>query len=102
MPEDDGPLKSAYEVALERLRARDRAAGIDEPRPLTDSQKKKIAKLRQEARAKIAELEIMRRDELAAAQADPEKLAEVEEHFAIDRQRVESALESAIARVKNR
>ena len=100
MPDDDGPLKSSYEVALERLRARDRAAGIDEPKPLTQSQKEKIARLRQEARAKIAELEIMHRDELAAAQGDPGKIAEIEEHFAVDRGRVESTLESAIARIK--
>ena len=100
MPEDEGPLKSAYEVAMERLRARDREAGIDEPKPLTAAQKKEIARLRQEARAKIAELEILHRDELAAAQADPKKIAEVEEHFAVDRRRVESALETAIARVK--
>ena len=102
MPDDEGSLKSAYDVAMERLRARDRAAGVDEPKPLTKSQKKEIARLRQEAQAKIAELEIMHRDELAAARAEPEKVAEVEEHFAIDRRRVESALETAIARVKKR
>lgn len=100
MPDDNAPLKSAYELALERLQARDRAAGIDEPEPLTREQKKKIARLRQEAKAKNAELEIMRRDALAAAQADPEKVAEIEEHFAVDRRRVESSLDSAIARIK--
>ena len=100
MPDDDGPLKSAYEVAMERLRARDRAEGIDEPKPLTEAQKKEISRLRQEARAKIAELEIMHRDALAAAQGDAEKIAEAEEHFDVDRRRVESTLESAIARVK--
>lgn len=100
MTDDDAPLKSAYEIALERLRKQDRAAGVVEPKRLTPAQKKEIARLRQEARAKIAELEIMRRDQLAAARGDPEKSAEIEEHFAVDRRRVESALESAIARVK--
>jgi len=100
MPDDDAPLKSAYEIALERLRKQDRAAGISEGKPLTPEQKKKISRLRQEARAKIAELEIMRRDALAAARGDPEKTAEIEEHFAIDKRRVESALESGIARVR--
>jgi len=102
MPDDDAPLKSAYELALERLQAQDRAEGIDEPAPLTRKQKKEIARLRQEAEAKSAQLQIMRRDALAAAQGDPEKVAEIEEHFAVDRRRVESSLDASIARIKKR
>jgi hypothetical protein len=97
---DDAPLKSAYELAMERLRAEDREKGIPEHKALTDSQKKKIAKLRQEAKAKIAEIEIMRRKELESEPGDPEKLKELEERFAIDKRRVESSLESAIAKIK--
>ena len=52
--------------------------------------------------SKIAELEIMIRDQLAATQGDPQKIAEVEEHFAIDKRRIESSLEDAIAAVKER
>jgi hypothetical protein len=99
---DDAPLKSAYELAMERLRAKDREAGIQESRPLTAKQKREIARLRQEARAKTAELEIMRRDKLAATEGDPEKVAEVEEHFALDKRRVESSLQQAIEAVKRR
>lgn len=101
MPEDDAPLKSAYEIAMERLRAEDREAGIEDSKPLTAAQKDEIARLRQEAKAKLAELEIMRRDNLQGAAGDPEKIAEVEEHFRIDRGRVESSLEEAIAEVKS-
>jgi hypothetical protein len=100
MPDNDAPLKSAYELAMERLRTEDREAGRKERKPLTSGQKKEIQRLRQEAKAKIAELEIMRRDQLAATQGDPEKTAEVEEHFAIDRRRIESSLEDAISAVK--
>jgi hypothetical protein len=102
MPDDDAPLKSAYELAMERLLAKDRAAGIEENRPLTEEQKEQIARLRQEATAKNAELEIMRRDKLAASGGDPEKIAEIEEHFAIDKRRVESSLQEAIDEVKRR
>ena len=102
MPDDQTPLKSAYELAMERLQAKDREAGIEKGRPLTAKQKKKIATLRQEARAKTAELEIMRRDRLAATRGDPEKIAEIEEHFVIDRRRVESWLQEAIGKVKQR
>ena len=40
----DGP-KSAYELAMERLRQKDREAGVEE-RPLTDQQKAAIAQAR--------------------------------------------------------
>ena len=100
MPKNDAPLKSAYEIAMERLQAKDRESGAEERKVLTREQKDRIAKLRQDARAKIAELEIMRQDKLAAAQGDPEKTAEIEEHFAIDTRRVESFRDEAIAEVR--
>jgi hypothetical protein len=97
---EDKPLKSAYELAMERLRARDREEGRGEAGPLTDEQKEEIARLRGEARSKLAELEILHRKNVAEARDDPKKLAEVEEHYRTDRRRVESALESKIARVR--
>ena len=96
----DEPLKSAYELAMERLRAEDREAGVEEHKPLTDEQKQEIARLRQEAKAKLAELEILHRDAVGAAADDPEKLQKVKEQNRIDRERVESRLESAVARVR--
>lgn len=99
MPEDE-PLKSAYELAMERLRAEDREAGVEEEKPLTDEQKQEIARLRQEAKAKLAELEILHRDAAGAAADDPEKLQKVKEQNRIDRERVESRLESTVARVR--
>lgn len=99
MPEDT-PLKSAYDLAMERLRAKDRKSGIPERAPLTKSQKQRITKLRQEARAKVAEIEIMFKKKLLAEQGDPEKVKELEEHFEIDRRRVESTLEAAITKIR--
>ena len=95
------PLKSAYELAMARLQADDRKQGVVERKPLTRSQKKRIAELRQEARAKLAELEILRDERLAGAAGDPEKLKEEEEHYKTDRRRVESRLNSAIAEAKD-
>jgi hypothetical protein len=92
-------LKSAYELAMDRLRAEDRERGVEPDKPLTAKQKGEIARLRQAAQAKLAEIEILHRKEVEAA-TEPEKLAEVEEHYAIDRRRVESQLESAIEKVK--
>jgi hypothetical protein len=99
MPEDES-LKSAYELAMERLKAQDREDGIEEDRPLTEEQKDEIARIRQEAKAKLAELEILHEDAVAAAAGDPEKLQKVEESYRTDRDRVESRVESAVARVK--
>jgi hypothetical protein len=97
---DDAPLKSAYELAMERLKAQDREAGIEETGPLTREQKEKIAELRAKAKADLAELEILLEKNRTAASADPEKLQKLEEEYEIDRRRVESSLESAIARVR--
>ena len=95
------PLKSAYELAMERLRAQDRKAGIDEPARLSDEQKTTIAELRQKAKATLAEIDIMHRKEMAAAvSGDPEEIAKIEERARVDRGRIESKLESDIALVK--
>ena len=97
---DDTPLKSAYELAMERLRARDREEGIEEERPLTAAQKEEIARLRRDAEARRAEAEILHRKEVQAAAGDPEKLRDIEERARIDRARIESRLESGIAKVR--
>ncbi len=99
MPQDDTPPKSAYELAMERLTAQDRAEGI-ETQPLTDSQKKEIAELRQKAKAGLAELEILRSKSIAEALGDPQKLAEIDAHYEVDRRRIESRLEDDVARIK--
>ena len=96
---DDAPLKSAYEIAMERLRAEDRAAGTEKTAPLTKKQKARIAELRAATKAELAQLEIMRKQDLAGA--DPGKVAELEENYLRDRRRAQSALEEAIARVRS-
>ena len=98
MPEP--PLKSAFELAMERLKAKDRDEGVLEERPLTAAQKQRIAELRRDATAKLAELEILHRKNLAAARGDPAATAKIEENYATDRGRVASRLESEIAKVR--
>ena len=103
MAKDSKQLKSAYELAMERLEAEDAKKGRHRT-SLSAEQKAEIADRRAEARAKLAELEILHRDKLADVQADPERaaeLAELGEHYEIDRRRIESNLESQIERIKN-
>lgn len=96
---NDAPPKSAYELAMERLQAQDREAGI-EARPLSADQKKQIGELRQQAKAKVAEIEILRGKSIAEAMGDPEKLAEINKHYEIDRQRIETRLEDDVRRTR--
>ena len=58
------PLKSAYELAMDRLRARDRDEGVAERKPLTKDQKDRIADARRTAQAKLAEVETNRFERL--------------------------------------
>jgi hypothetical protein len=96
----DKPLKSAYELAMERLKAKDRDEGVETAGPLSAKQKGRITELRQEAQAKLAELEILHKKNLAGIRGDPDEVKKVEDHYRTDRSRVESRLESAIARAK--
>ena len=96
-------MKSAYELAMERLEAEDKAEGRKR-KSLSEDQKSKISELRAEARAKLAELEILHRDKLTELQSHPEReteLKELDEHYKIDRRRVDSELENKIECVKN-
>lgn len=97
---DEPPLRSAYELAMERLKTKDEQEGIEEPRTLSTKQKEEIGRLRQEAKAKLAELEILHGKNVLGAGGDPAKIAEIEANYKVDRERVESRLDSAIARAR--
>jgi len=97
---DDKPLKSAFELAMEKLRERDRQDGGGATHKLSAEQKRRIAERRPAARAKLAEIEILHRDKLAGARGDAAALEQLEQRYAIDRRRVESKLESDIAGIR--
>jgi hypothetical protein len=62
MSQDSSP-KSAYELAMERLRKKDEAAGVVET-PLTDAQKTAIAELRSLYGARLAQIDLQHQDRL--------------------------------------
>jgi hypothetical protein len=97
---DDKPLMSAYELAMARLRAKDAEEGVEEATPLTGAQKEAIAEARQEAKAKLAELEILHRKNLAGAGGDPAEFAKIEENYQRDRARVEDRLQDKIRKIR--
>ena len=62
---DDKPLKSSLELAMERLAKKDADAGI-ETKPVTEAQKAAIAEARNFYEAKIAELEVLHQSKVNA------------------------------------
>lgn len=73
---DESP-KSAYELAMERLRKQDAERGLSD-RPLTEEQKAEIAEVRRVYSAKLAQEEILYKSSLARTfdYAERERLAE--------------------------
>ncbi len=90
-------MKSAYELALERLEAQ----GIERPREdaLSAATKRAIAEARNLAESKVAELEILHRDKMAKLQ-DPTQRAEQEEFYRRERDRIGRDEESKVERLR--
>jgi hypothetical protein len=85
-----GAPKSAYELAMEKLRKKDAESGVEE-RPLTDAQREAIADARNLYDARVAERRIMYQSAIAGIM-DPADLADREvelrrdlDRFATDR-----------------
>jgi len=90
--------KSAYDLAMEKLEAADRASGVKET-PLSGAQKEAIAEARSVAAARLAEREILFRDAMRK-NADPAEREKAEEEYRIDRQRLEDDRDRAIESIR--
>jgi hypothetical protein len=95
--DDDAP-KSAYEIAMERLKQKDREDGIEE-RPLTDEQRAKIAEVRSQYEARVAEREILHRASLRKT-ADPGERETLEQQYRRDRERYASDRDANIRKIR--
>ena len=96
----DKPLKSAYELAMDKLRARDKEKGVEETKSLTEEQKARIAEVRSQAKAKLAEIEILWQSKRRGLAHDPEGLEKAEQEYVADRARVEQRAETEIAGIR--
>ena len=92
-------MKSAYELALERMEQQ----GIERPREeaLSKAEREQVAEARRKAEAKIAEMEILHKGNLAKT-ADPAEREKLEKEFQHERRRVEERCEREIGRIRNR
>jgi hypothetical protein len=82
-------MKSAYELAMERLNKQ------SPPMKLTEKQKKEIAELESKYKAKIAEREIALKDQMAAAASagEAEKTEKLEDELNRERRKLLAELE---------
>jgi hypothetical protein len=96
---NDAP-KTAYELAMERLRQKDQEGGRVE-RPLTDEQKAAIAEARRVYDAKVAEREILHRDAVRKATSH-EEVQTLNEQLARDRDRYVRERDQRIADIRER
>ncbi len=90
-------MRSAYELALERLERE----GIEPPREesLSEETRRQVTDARQQAAAKLAELEILHRDRMKTLH-DGAQRREEEEEYVRERRRIEEERDRRIARLR--
>jgi len=98
IPMTDEAPKSAFELAMERLKRQDAESGIAEQR-LSDEQKREIAEIRKVYAAKIAQEEILHRSKLATTW-EPEERMKLEEGYRRDVQRLNEDRDRKIEKVR--
>ena len=94
---EDAP-KSAYELAMERLRRKDAEQGVEE-RAITEAQKAQIAEARRVHAAKVAEAEILYKSSLMGT-FEPEARMKLETEHRRDLQRLHDDLERKLAKIR--
>jgi hypothetical protein len=94
----DGAPKSAYELAMERLREKDEAAGVVET-PLTDAQKSAIAELRSLYGAKLAQADLQHQNGLRMT-FDPAVREALDLEYRRERERLTGELDAKIEKAR--
>ncbi len=94
----DGAPKSAYELAMEKLKRRDKAAGV-EAVELTPAQIEAIAEARKTYEARVAECRILHQSALAGA-TDVQALQEIEANHRRDLARFAGDRDKRIERIR--
>jgi hypothetical protein len=95
----DGAPKSAYELAMERLKKRDEEAGIAS-RTVTDAQKAAIAEVRNFYEAKLAESQVLHESNRRKVM-DPSTLDSLELEYRRERERLTSERDRKIEKIRS-
>jgi len=96
--DEQKPLKSALEIAMERLQKKDEASGL-EARHVTDAQKAAIAEARNFYDAKIAEQEVLHQSRMRQSVDLAERQA-LEQSYHRDRDRLSSERDAKIDKLR--
>jgi hypothetical protein len=90
------PMKSAYELAMERLESKSPTA------TLTPKQKERIAEVEAVAQSKIAEKELFLKEQIAKALAsgDGASALQLEQQLAMETRRIQSDAEAKRAAIR--
>lgn len=96
---DEAP-KSAYELAMERLRRKDAESGVEE-RALNEEQRAEIAEIKRVYAAKLAEAEILHKSKLMTVW-EPEERQKLEQGHRRDLERFRDEQERKLQAVRNR
>ena len=94
----DGAPKSAYELAMEKLKRQDEAAGVESVE-LSPAQIEEIAEARRAWEARVAECRILHRSAVAGA-ADAQALEEIEANHRRDLARFATDRDRRIERIR--
>jgi hypothetical protein len=92
-------MKSAYELAMERLKRKDEEAGI-ESKPVTDAQRAQIAEIRNFYEAKLAEIKVLHQSKVMVVM-DPAARDVIEQEYRHDRERLESERDRKIEKARS-
>ena len=91
-------MKTAYELAMERLKKKDEEAGI-EAKPLTDAQKARIAEIRNFYEAKLAEVQVMHHSKIISVY-DPAERETLEKEYRRERERLGDERDRKVAKAR--
>jgi hypothetical protein len=94
----DGSPKSAYELAMERLKKKDADAGVSE-RSLTDEQKNEIAEVRKTYAARLAQEEILFKSKTQGF-IDPDSRNALAENYRRDVERLNHERDRKIEKIR--
>ena len=95
---DDAAPKSAYELAMERLRKQDAEAGV-ERQLVTDAQKAAVAEIRNVYEARLAELDVMHQSKMRAS-VDPNERAALEQARRSERERLTAERDAKVEKAR--
>jgi hypothetical protein len=94
----DGAPKSAYELAMERLKKKDADEGVSE-RALNDDQKNEIAEVRKTYAARLAQEEILFKSKTQGF-IEPDARRQLEENYRRDVERLNHERDRKIEKIR--